>query len=78
MDGAGRKLLMFMESAQQQLGGGAWLDMRAQMRALDQSANNNQSHTNLSQEKDHLHNRQWVSYHWVSIPQWLQIWSHFL
>ena len=30
MDGAGKKLLMFMESAQQQLGGGAWLDMRAQ------------------------------------------------
>ena len=25
--GAGKKLLMFMESAQQQLGGGAWLDI---------------------------------------------------
>ena len=24
MDGAGKKLLMFMESAQQQLGGGVW------------------------------------------------------
>ena len=50
MDGAGKKLLTFMESAQQQLGGGVWLDMRAQMRSLDQSANNNDSHTNSSQE----------------------------
>jgi len=32
MDGAGKKLLISMESAQQQLGGGVWLDMRAQMR----------------------------------------------
>ena len=46
MDGAGKKLLIFMESAQQQLGGGVWLDMRAQMRSLDQSTNNNRSHTN--------------------------------
>ena len=60
MDGAGKKLLIFMESAQQQLGGGVWLDMRAQMRSLDQSANNNHSHTNSSQEKDHLHNRKMV------------------
>tara|TARA_B100000214_G_C23689820_1_gene500317 strand:+ start:103 stop:384 length:282 start_codon:yes stop_codon:yes gene_type:complete len=60
MDGAGKKLLIFMESAQQQLGGGVWLDMRAQMRSLDQSTNNNHVHTNSSQEKDHLHSMQRV------------------
>ena len=49
-----------MESAQQQLEGGAWLDMRAQMRSLDQSTNNNHSHTNSSQENDHLHTRKMV------------------
>ena len=49
-----------MESAQQQLGGGAWLDMRAQMRSLDQPTNNNHSYTKQSQEKDHLHRRKMV------------------
>ena len=43
-----KKSLMFMESVHQQLGGGAWLDMRAQMRSLDQSTNNDHSHTNSS------------------------------
>lgn len=83
MDGAGKKLLMFMESAQQQLGGGAWLDMRAQMRSLDQSTNNNHSHTNSSQEKDHLHTRKMVEKSWLiltlcTVGRWSSLKSAYL